>query len=158
MSGNHLALHRHAGLLQGGVQALAFGMQQVIGAQLHEDRRQAAQISMQRRHQRLRRIATGQVARCAIAGPGRAEHGLAGPGRRQMLQRQIDPGCDQVKRRGQRLARGAQGQAGGQGQTGAGRITRQHQRARTGASSPQRPAGGQGIVQGGGMRVLRRRR
>jgi hypothetical protein len=152
-----LAAHVHAGGLQGLVQRQRLGVQQLVGAGLDQHRRQAVQVGVQGRDQRLGERCCWRIGANIVAGadcgPAPAQHGLTRRRQRGRAGRgQVYPGREQRQGRRGRSAGIAQGQCRGQRQTAPGRIAHQDDRA-VGA---QGPVGGDCIVQCSRIGMFRR--
>ncbi len=148
-----LAAHRHTGGLQRVVQRQCLAVQHLVGAALHQRRRQAAQVGLQRRGLRPAGRHTAQIVTCAGLGPGPAEHGLTlGRLQRRAFRRHVGPGREQQQRRGKRLAGVAQREREHEGQAAAGRVAADHHRA----ARLQRMEGGERVVARGRETVLGR--
>jgi hypothetical protein len=124
-------LHQHAGGARLLRQAQRIVAQHLVLADMNHQRRQAVQVTEQRRSQRLRRVGAGQVGRQQVAQMGAGEHGVA-----IAIGEQRGAAAGEVQRRreqhggiGQRLAGVAQHLHQAECQVAAGAVAAHHQAA-----------------------------
>ena len=133
------------------------GCERVVARRMDDERRQAGQIRVQRRDGRVRRGRAIEVG--PREAPQRRRAQLHVAGRRAVpggVGAEVQPRADQADRRGQRLARVAQGQRGRQGEPAARGVAGQRDALRRHAVFDERRVDREHVLQRGGMTILGR--
>ena len=154
----HLERRRYAGCLRPLGKLNGVVQQDLVAADVDQQRRKAAQVGEDRRGERRARIRRAEVSSRHLVDPGTSHDRIRGGLRlvAAAAEGEIDPGRDADAARGQPHARVSQGDQRGHGQPAARGVSRDHDVLGRGALLEQPAVAGHRVLDGRGEGILGR--